>query len=502
MPTPEVPERNANWQRVSPVAALYFILRFMRYLIAQATNWLPLLIVVLINETLRQWALRYGLLALGGVSLVAGVAQYFNFRYQVDADRLHLQQGVLSRQMLTLAFNRIQQADIRLPWYYRPFGLVTLNMESAGSTAQEVAVSGIPRAQAESLRELILSHSERPGESDKDAGRSDVRAADFRHQLPTSEILRHGMLHNGVLILATILMPVVNSVLQNLQLNIEDWLTRLASQWSFSDGQWILISVALALALVVVLVSLSVLVGLVRYHGYELTRQADRFQYRAGLFTVVTRSVRQRRMQMLSFRMSWIGRLLQRSILTIHKAGDHAANGAAADSQRFVVPVLSADLRRSLMQQLGLPQRGTWQHISRWWMLFDSISTLFALVVIMAVVTLMLGFSPWWWLALVLSVLWLLGTPLRWRRLTLYRDADWLAMSSGLIGNQTRWMPVAKIQSLRLYQPLWQRSAGVATLIVQGAGGQLVLPCLPSDQAEQWRDELLCALAMQHEAWY
>ncbi|NOG31923.1 PH domain-containing protein [Halomonas sp. TBZ9] len=67
--------------------------------------------------------------------------------------------------------------------------------------------------------------------------------------------------------------------------------------------------------------------------------------------------------------------------------------------------------------------------------------------------------------------------------------------SSGVFGRTVRWVPTARVQSVSLLQPLWQRRLGLASLDVRAAGGRITLPWMPREQAERWRDELLCEVA-------
>lgn len=477
-----------QWQRVSPVAIVFFALRGLRRLISEAISLTPLLVVVVINESLRELALNYGL-ALAVAALSGGaLLWYLTFRYAVEPDRILLRQGVLRRRALTLDFKRVQQADVQVPWYYRPFGLAMLSLDSAGASGQTVHISGITLEAAETLREQALTQRDQAASDSSDFAEDSTAEADYVMTLPASEVVRYGLMHNTLLVILPVLAPFSEVLIRRLE-TVLSW---LAPDWIASDalsgGQRVTAILALLLAVLLVLVLVSVVLGLMRYYGYRLERHGEHFRYRAGLTTVLTRSVRLSRVQMITLRLSWVGRLLQRHSMLINKAGDVAT---AQDKESFVVPVLDAERAEALCREFELPAAPPWQatHVG---VLFPGVVTWLVLSSVLLMALVSLDASA---MALLLPaglvVLGSVWSLLAWRRLRLCRTPYWLGVRQGVVGRSTRWLPAARVQSVTLKQPLWQRRLGRASLEVRAAGGRLTLPWLPVELAEQWRDELL-----------
>lgn len=153
-----------EWRRVSPVATVYFAVKTLQ----QLFDLWPVLIPALAgSERVRELLWQIGL-PLGFIALLLGlVLQYWCFSYRTEPGRISLRSGVFKRKRLTLEFERVQQADISHPFYFRPFRLATLGLESAGSEWQEVDIPGIPVALAEALRRQVL---EAGGDSAAQAG--------------------------------------------------------------------------------------------------------------------------------------------------------------------------------------------------------------------------------------------------------------------------------------------------------------------------------------------
>lgn len=483
-----------SWRRVHPLALMFFFMGLLRSTAQQGMSLLPVVVLLALNEQVRALALPWGLLAVVVLLLITTGLRYLFFRFQVAADRIHVKQGILQRRELTLEFSHIQQADVRVPWYYRAFGLANLSLDSVGARQDAVVLSGLRRNQAETLRNTILHFAGTAPEQSAET------AEDFRLHLGFTDILRYGLMHNALLILLPLIFPVLNQVLTVIEQQLTVRWAELTPDWltdSVTNGAaGLTLLVPLLLLLVFVVVAVSVVAGVVRYHGYTLTRQGDRWQYTAGLLSLTTRSVRVPRIQLLVFRQSWMGRLLRRQSLIVSKAGEAIAESES--SGRFVVPVLSPAQQQALSAQLNLPETAEWQSVG-WgyavlhWLQWTLIVAFLGFVFMGPALL-----THWQWVVPASLTLLALVQWQRWRRLRVHRSEAWIALRKGFWGEQAHWLPLARVQTLQVQQSLWQRSCDRATLVVTSAGGHVTLPWLPHALAEQWRDELLLSTAQRH----
>ncbi|WP_041522955.1 PH domain-containing protein [Gilvimarinus agarilyticus] len=493
---------NKEWQRVSPIATIYFFVKSIPHLI----NFWPALVPLLAGgETLRQLALMYGVPALLVLLIVSVFLQYWFFSYKVEPTRLTLRSGVLNRKRLTLDFERVQQADIAHPFYFRPFNLATLGFESAGSAQQEVDVPGLSVQAAENLRQRVLEQAAQSTEDGTIDAQPETldREPEFSLHLPPTEILRYGLMHNTLLYLAPLAAPLG----QYLGPLIETSVASLEHSQVYGLVTWVsdnlAVSVTLVLALMAVmagtalLFGLSVILALVRYWNYQLTRVGDRFQYRAGLTTIRTRGFKHYKLQKVTISQGLIARLLRRYTMHISKAGSFSA-AQVQDNQRFIVPVLDIVNVLLLRGELSLPT-AQWLSVSRFYLVFP--------VLTLSVITLAAVVTGWFTLGAV-SLLGLLFIPLiygyfwrRWHCLGYYRSAEWLALRTGFIGFTERWLPTGKLQKIRVVATPVSRCFGLAHLQVWSADGVLTIPCLPAAMASDLRDSLLTDVVNYRRAW-
>src|SRR5919206_3235626 len=102
----------------------------------------------------RQW----WLLALGALALLAWTtAEWLRRTYVLEGGALRLEQGVLSRQLRAVPFDRIQQVDLIRKPLHRLLGVATLRVETAGGrSAAEVDLDVVTLSEARSLRSTLL----------------------------------------------------------------------------------------------------------------------------------------------------------------------------------------------------------------------------------------------------------------------------------------------------------------------------------------------------------
>lgn len=492
----------SEWRRTSAIAIVYFAFDSLR----QALGLWPALVPLIAGgERFRELFFGYGLPALLFVFILSVFLHFWFFRYRIEADRIQLHTGVFNRKRLTLYFDRVQQADVAQPFYFRPFGLATLGLESAGSRQQEVDLPGLTFALARELKDRILEQQQAAGEKrDVPVGEAPT-SPDYELHLSWPEVARYGLMFNGLLLLAPVIAPFLN----RLAPSAERWMIALEGtaahhllvQLTRADFAWLLglITVVALLAGVAVLFLISALIALLRFWDYHLTRRGDQFQYRAGLGTVKTRGFRLHKLQQVSISQGLVARLLRRYTLTISKADGAVPTGDVRDTRRFLVPVLDERGLAALKAELSMPH-WHWQRVS--WLYIPWYAGIVAtcLTVALAIVA-----RDQEWLAAYVPVVFALSGLYFWRRWTclgVYQDEQWLALKSGFIGQRIVLLPAGKAQKTGVSEPPWLKAWGLAHLSVWGAAGRLDLPFLPRAQAEAIRDQTLYRAVTFSGKWF
>lgn len=473
----------ADFQRVSFLSLIYFLGRGIARLLQQGFNLLPILLAVLAGGEL----VRQSILILAPVLLILyTIASWWYFRYRIEGNTLHVRDGIFTRTHMTLEYERVQQADVRQPWYFRPLGLAVLGVESAGTDGKEVELAGLELNEAMNLKDAMLAGSRFRDDAVTDANRAGEGVPVIH--LPLSEVARYGLMSNPVLLG----IPVLIYIFAQLEL-LEDWLIprlevfiELLVQGQSLDSPW-LVWLPVALASILLVVLLSMLIAIIRFYGFQLSVSGQRYQSRAGLFSVVSRGFQQVRLQRVIWRRGLMGRMLRRWSLRLNQSG-------RPDDQyqlkAFFVPVLDESRREKMQELLRLTREVKWQRSHPGSMIAPT-SMMVALAVVF--VLLVTEFNFLWaahglWLSLILFLPLQLGL---WLRRGVYLDDDWLAVRQGLFRERQHWVPAFKMQTLRLRQGPCMRLFGMSSLDVFSAAGREVISWLPESQLRQWQCSLI-----------
>ncbi|MDO5669877.1 MAG: PH domain-containing protein [Corynebacterium sp.] len=138
---------------------------------------LALLAVVAVNVNLtvltRAWTwLEEGqfLLLLGAVGAfglacalvwLASQVWWQAMGFRLDAEEVSLRHGVLSKNLRTARYDRIQAVDVVESVIARIFGLATVRVETAGSGNSVIEIAYLPKAEAEAVRREVLARARR-----------------------------------------------------------------------------------------------------------------------------------------------------------------------------------------------------------------------------------------------------------------------------------------------------------------------------------------------------
>jgi putative membrane protein len=101
---------------------------------------------------------QWWLLALGALVLLAwSSVEWLRRTYTLEGGALRLEEGVLSRQLRAVPFDRIQQVDLVRKPLHRLLGVATLRVETAGGgRAAEVDLDVVTLDEAQALRSSLL----------------------------------------------------------------------------------------------------------------------------------------------------------------------------------------------------------------------------------------------------------------------------------------------------------------------------------------------------------
>ncbi len=411
---------------------------------------------------------------LGFAALIAAVALFASwlrwrrFRYGVGAHELVIESGIFNRTRRSIPFHRIQDVDIVRGPLQRLFGLATVRIETGGGAKDEGLIDSVTDAEADAMRAAVRAGRDVVVESTTER----APAARTLYAMTLPRVLVAGLFNFSLVYIAG-LFGALQTFKDWLPFDIYDpgrWIglvdSRLTSQ--IRNGEF---GVGAIAAVLLVALLVGVLFGVARTvaadYGFRLTVEGARYRRTRGLFTRSEVVLARSRVQLALLRTGPLRRSAGWGALYFQTL----SGTAAAGERQTVAPLASdAEIESILVEQANVrrvPSADTTpvssRHLVR---TFASTALLPSLAILVA--------GVFWRPALIALVLVpaLVGVALLERRFHRYAlTADQLFIRRGVWRQQMWMVPTTKMQSVTLVQGFVQRRLGLASILVDTAGG-------------------------------
>jgi len=515
----------SDWQSLPRLAlfpvGLYLIRRFL-------SNFLPAVlgagagIAILADFGLRDSLL--GLLAISLAVLLYAFAWHRRFAYRLTTDAIQVRRGVLHRQELRIAWERVRNVDLRQAFYLKPLGMVTLILETPGGESEEIQIYAMPKAAAEAVRDQVsgarLQAQGSPGgvvSGDAEASEDSEGAEHALHEPSDRALFVHGIVSGQFWLIFAGVGALYGYFHRQLLPHMEvaaSWALGQTREWLTPENPLVvMLPILIGLTLsVLFLLAISGLIGWVRYYRYRLLSGVDNLCSRYGLLETRERTLRHAKLQAFTLTQTLLGRWAGLSHMKGHQA---SAAGEFENPQGdgvFLVPALVPEkapalvsyLVPSMGRTLALDRgnvRGIDPRFHRFWWTRLSVGLLLIVGLLLA-----LGVGQSMAAAVTLALLVGLGPALlwpilrlRWHRWGWALSEDCVLIQSGFFGWSREVFEVRRIQQVRVAQSPFQRRVGLANLECGLADYARVIPFIPYDEAVALSNYLLYRLESEPE---
>ncbi|WP_175559350.1 PH domain-containing protein [Sediminibacillus albus] len=149
-------------RRMHPATTIFNFIRLIKDFI------IPLLIgsfafVRNISASSWIWMLAAALIVAGMIAF--SFLSWYRFTYRVEEEELRIEYGLLIRKKRYISKNRIQSIDLTAGIIHRLFGLVRVEVQTAGSdNAAEAGLKAVTRNDGEQLRDILKGLKDTTGE--------------------------------------------------------------------------------------------------------------------------------------------------------------------------------------------------------------------------------------------------------------------------------------------------------------------------------------------------
>lgn len=502
----DIIEDDENWQKLSAWSVLHFLAGFLKQLVNNLIATIPLIYGL---SRLDDLSLSISLVVLL-ITLVISYAilQYVCFSYLLTNDSVLVRSGVLFKKQINLGFERIQNVSFEHPFYFRPLALVTVKIDSAGSSGDEVYLSALDGQHAQLIHnqiqaaKLVLAPA-------ADENFESIPIADnssrFLIRRELADLVLHGLTNNR----AWIILGVIGALYGQFSDRIDGFIGGLGIDVpGFLNDQTIIVMVLLFFSAlffsVLIVAALSVLGSIFSYYNYELYSTEDSFTVNRGLLTRHEIHLRKSRIQNVYFRQDWLDRVLGRVNLIFEQLS-HKAEGL--EEAKLLVPtVTTAEAQRLTREVMPLADIESLSFTGISKLFFYRNAVLWGLLYLpLPIILLIAGLEDRAiWVALAVFAFYMLhvGVLYRsWKCQGIAIDANNVVVRKGVFGIDYLVIPAHKLQRARYTQSPMMKRHDLASLQLTLASRSVRVPFLASALVHQVIDYTLYQTESSSRSW-
>ncbi len=480
-----------QWQKLSPLALVYFVLHFVvRFIKDGLLNLAPVMVIFVtqVENKLFWGSIGLALFILGLV--VYSVFYYLNFRFKVTDHEVILRKGVMKKERVTLNFAKIQNVNISVPFYFQPFNLVNCTFDAAGSSDQEVGLPGIVSSIGHRMRETIFAYKQQSG-SDDELVMTSPTIDEPTFSLRNTEVAKFGLMSSMMFLVLAAFAPFSKHIIEFSQARFVEPLATILTPFIGNLDHALIVAVLIVVFTIITLfIGASVFGAVLRFYNYQLFVEGSKVKRVSGLLERHQMSVSTAKIQAIEVKQNWVGMLLRRVIVTC-KQIENSQNPSAKKGQSLIIPVLERAYLEPLLTLCGQAcQPSSVPLVSIHSKYLRKNFVLFSLLPVLTITLLIFMVNKqvfWPHTMFVLGVGGLLCF-MRYKRYGFYTDGEQVFLRSGFIGHTVTIFSIDKIQQVQKTQTPMMKKAGLSSLTIQLASGRLEIPYLPNDLVTEFMD--------------
>lgn len=498
-------KRFSTWASLSPWSIISFSLQTLKTMINNGYAMIPIVYTGWQQGFSSPWMI----IAIVGVIaaiLAFAIAQWAQYRYRLIDAKLGIKQGIIFKNAHEIPLNKIQNVRLEQPLYFRPLGLFSLVVETAGSKKDEAVLSAVNYRQAMQLKKLLfqrnIATTNEPEQELTPASTSANHGIVVRKSL--KDLLIFGLYQNNLFWLSII----SGSILGQL-----DWSKVGQSPLAIDALDWYQINIAtsllnefifglLALVCLYLLLSLiSITSAVLKYHPYQLSQRHQTLHRTGGLLAKQQDALALARVQLIRFNQPVIGRIIK--LWTVNFKQVQGTEVEQMAKRHMLIPSMSRQhIAETLPQLKGLsssaselPSHYNGIHFGWFW------RRAILPVVIPIIALLVAGINPFTELLWLGAVIFVIGLYLKYRQWGYLLQGDDLWIHTGVLSQSWQLISLKKVQHVCISQTAGQKKKKLASLYIGLASGEQKIPYFPVADARLIAETALSLTKHDHTNW-
>ncbi len=503
-----------KWSGLSPWSIVSYIFNTIRQVLSNGYAIIPFVYTGWQKGFNSPWFI-VGAAAVVTAVITYAIVQWAMFRYRLFDDKLGVRHGLIFKKANEIPLSKIQNVRLEQPLYFRPMGLYSLVVETAGSKEDEAVLAAVSYQRAMEIKQHLVSDIQPSGSgltashSTKSSSPS-IANDSLEPQEKTlvdkgvKDLLLFGLYQNNLFWFSIIAGPILSQF---------DWSDVVQTQVAKNALDWyylaidnnllnqILLITTLVLGFYLLLSLISMAASVLKYYPYRLSLSGKTLHRTGGIIAKQNDALALRRVQVIRFSQPIVARLLKLWTLSFKQVKGTEVEQKA--KKHMLIPSMNRQEITDLMPAINgagsinkvLPTHYNTIHIGWFWR-----RALLPLI-IPAVNTIGMGLNPMTEMLWVAGFSFTAGLYLRYRQWGYLFNDDTCWIHTGVLGQSWHLISLIKVQHVAITQTKGQRKRGVANLELGLASGTQTIPYMPVEDARIIAERALAITANNPNNW-
>ncbi|HEY9117305.1 MAG TPA: PH domain-containing protein [Roseivirga sp.] len=499
-----ISEKFSQPSRQSRVAIGIILIKFIKFTVK--AFW-PILLSFFIGRKAGnsfEDYIGYVAIAFAALNLGGSILTYFRFYFHIEDGSFIIDKGILKRTKTNIPFERIQTINLQQNILHQIFGVVSLEIDTAGAKKSELTIDALNKEDAEALRKFILEEKEQLIEANSDLTAENQQIEEVEENtiltLDIPDLLKIGISQNhlkSMAILFAFVFSTLNEITDNISELVESQLS--GYQEFIASNTWV---VFVGSVFIVAIISFlySLINTVLKNFELKLSSRRGGFKLVRGLLNKEEISINKSKVQTIS----WSDNPLRRAF-KMYTVQIEQASSAEADQlkSKIIIPGSYIDqvhrvINMVFPKEFNRPEEQHRVSILLKYRLLIFIGTIPALGA-SAIGYYNVGLTGLWFLIWMPMVL--LSVSLYYKKRSFELNDELLKNNRGTFGNHYELIQLYKIQAVRIKQSWYQRRKSLATVELFTAAGSLSIPFISLGEAEALENFVLYKVESDSRKW-
>jgi len=433
------------------------------------------------------------------ILILNAVLSYLNFYFYIKDNEFVVEKGYLKKIKLTIPLDRIQTINTRQNFIQQLLNVVALEIDTAGSSQQELKFHALTKEVAEGLQlklsafAFIHRNSDIPDENTEEPQRKTIL------QLSTTDLIKVGISENHIKSLLVIYL-FVNGIYQQLHDFFKTTLDAASGQASgIIQNSGVLLITILAIFFLLMLIFFSVLLVILQYFDLNFSRQQGAFILKSGLLNKKDVLIPYSKIQIISWETNPIRKWL--NFVSVHIT--QASNTHVKKKQAIIIPGCNSLHLQDIKSEIfPVSDTSEWiRHLSHP-MYFIR---LWIFRIFIVAIPLIIIFYEFWYIFVFIGA-WIIISAflsyLSYKKRYFIIHPQILLTAKGTIEQEFSQFFNFKIQTIKFRQSFFQRRRNIASIIVYISGGKRIkIPYIHEVLAIELYNYLLYCTESTNKKW-